>query len=289
MTVSFRALLRRSAPAALAASLLLACSEPPAPPAPDYWAGPASGSTWQEVFRDDFDGASGTLPSAATWNVELVDAPFNREMQSYTNSPDNIGLDGNGHLVFTARVSAPGSVQPYTSARVNSKGHLQPRYGRIEARIKIPAGKGLWPAFWMLGADIDSVSWPACGETDIVEIGGSNPALITGSLHGPDYHEANALHGSYEKPQGSFADDFHVYALEWTANGMRWLIDEIPFAWRTPEGMAERNLGWIFDKPQFVILNLAVGGIYDGTPDGATPFPSQMLIDYVKVSTLQGG
>jgi beta-glucanase (GH16 family) len=264
------------------------CSLPPDPPKEDFWAGPVTGSTWKEVFRDDFEGASGTQPNPAYWNLEVVPAPYNGEEQYYTNRPENVALDGTGNLVITAlREALPdGNGQPYTSGRINTKGHFEPTYGRIEARVKIPAGKGLWPAFWMLGGDIDRVGWPACGEADIIEIGGSTPGRITGSLHGPVYNGTDALHQSYTKPSGGYDDDFHVYALEWTAQGMRWLIDEQPFAWRTPEGLREERYTWVFDKPMFVILNLAVGGIYDGAPNGSTPFPSRMLVDYVKVSTL---
>ena len=131
------------------------------------------------------------------------------------------------------------------------------------------------------------MNWPACGEVDIFENGGSNPAQITGSLHAPGYNAGSALHGRYNKPTGSFADGFHVYALEWQPSGMRWLVDEVPFAWRTPKGLADIYKTWDFDHPMYAILNLAVGGIFDGDPDAATPMPSQMLIDYVKVSAFR--
>lgn len=272
--------------------LLAGCSLPPPEASADYWSGPAVGSTWTEVFRDDFDGALGSSPNPANWNLEVVEAPYNDEQQFYTGRPENVALDGNGQLVITARrETLPGangeaSKQPYTSGRINTKGRFEPTYGRIEARMKIPAGKGIWPAFWMLGGDIDRVNWPDCGEIDIVEVGGSNPAKVTGSLHGPGYSGTDALNQSIVDPNGGYDDGFHVFALEWTAKGMRWLIDEQPFAWRTPDGMREERSTWIFDKPMFVILNLAVGGVYDGKPNDATPFPSQLLVDYVKVSTL---
>ena len=286
MSFSFHA-----AAALLGASFFIglsACSSPP-PDGADFW---APQGTFQPLFTEDFDGPAASQPSAATWNIEVTGSPYNKELEYYTSRTNNVMLDGAGHLVLTAQkeqfVDASGvmSNQPYTSGRINTQGKLTPKYGRIEARIKVPAGKGLWPAFWLLGQDIDTVQWPACGEVDIFELGGSNPKLITGSLHATGYSAGSALHGRYTKESGSFADDFHVYALEWAADGMRWLVDEVPYAWRTPQGLAQRGATWQFDKPMFIILNLAVGGIYDGDPNAGTPMPSQVIVDYVKVSTL---
>jgi beta-glucanase (GH16 family) len=266
-----------------------ACSAPPPSFGPaDYWE-PPKGS-WQPTFSEEFEGPEGSAPNPSSWNVIVNGSPFNEEKEYYTNRASNVMLDGSGHLLITARkesfVDASGvtSSLPYTSGRLETKGHVEPLYGRIEARIQLPAGKGLWPAFWLLGADIDTVNWPACGEIDIFELGGSKPTLITGSLHATGYSGGSALHGNYTKQSGSFADGFHVYALEWQADGMRWLVDEVPYAWRTPQGLANTYKTWAFDHPMYVIVNLAVGGLYDGNPTDATPMPSQMLVDYVKVS-----
>ena len=288
MSVSFHAVAVLGA--ALSFAGLSACSQPPAQAGADFWAGPKG--TWQPVFSDDFEGPSGSAPNPASWNIEVGPSRFNMEQEYYTSRPSNVMLDGSGHLVVTAQkesfsdASGAASMRAYTSARINTQGKVMPLYGRIEARIKVPAGKGLWPAFWMLGQNIDEVGWPACGEADIFELGGSTPALITGSLHAPGYSESNALHGRYTKPTGTFADDFHLYALEWTSDGMRWLIDEVPYAWRTPQGLANNFQVWAFDHPMFIILNLAVGGVYDGPVDATTPMPSQFSVDYVKVSKL---
>ena len=273
----------------VALASLSACSQPPEAAA-TTWAGPKG--TWQAVFTDDFDGPAGNAPNAANWNVNVNGSPYNDELEYYTNRSSNVMLDGNGHLVLTAQhesfVDANGqtSAQPFTSGRLDTKGKVSPRYGRIEARVKVPSGKGLWPAFWMLGQNIDTVMWPKCGEVDIVELGGSQPARITGSFHAPGYNAGNALHGRLTKTFGSFADDFHVFAFEWAADGARWLVDEVAFTSRTPQGMAEAGFTWIFDQPMYMILNLAVGGIYDGDPDSATPMPSSFVVDYVKVSKL---
>jgi beta-glucanase (GH16 family) len=285
---------RFSIAAPVLGALLLAgaagCSAPPAQAGPDFWAGPKG--TWQEVYRDDFNGPSGGPADSSSWNESVMATPYNKELEYYTTRPDNLMLDGNGNLVITARseffVDPNGvkSTQPYTSGRLDTHGHVEPLYGRIEARIKVPAGKGLWPAFWLLGKNIDTVNWPACGEVDILEMRGSAPNVITGSLHGPGYSDTTPFHDNFTLPSGTFADDFHVFALEWTAEGMRWLVDEQPFSWRTPQGMSAAYQTWIFDQPVYIILNLAVGGIYDGDPNASTPMPAQMLVDYVKVSTL---
>ncbi len=278
-----------SALGALTSALaLVGCSAPPAESGPDYWAGPEG--RWQLVYADDFDGPAGSRANASAWNERVVAAPYNGEKQYYTDRPNNVMLDGTGNLLITAQseyfVNTAGvaSTQPYTSGRLDTQTLVQPKYGRIEARIKVPSGKGLWPAFWLLGSNIDAVSWPKCGEIDIMELGGSTPNAIAGSVHGPGYEDGST--GRYNLPSGSFADAFHVFALEWTADGMRWLIDEQPYFWRTPAGMINLHLTWIFDQPMFILLNLAVGGIYDGEPDATTPLPAQMLVDYVKVSTL---
>jgi beta-glucanase (GH16 family) len=277
-------------PGALLLAGLAGCSDPPPEAGADYWAGPTG--TWQEVYRDDFDGPSGTAANASSWNENVNGAPFNHELEYYTNRPDNLMLDGAGDLVITARSeyfvdpSGVTSTQPYTSGRLDTLGHVEPQYGRIEARIKLPAGKGLWPAFWLLGKNFGSVGWPACGEIDILEMRGSAPNAITGSLHGPGYADTTPFSGDFTLPSGTFADAFHVFALEWTAEGMRWLVDEQPFGSRTPQGLTNQYSTWIFDQPMYIILNLAVGGIYDGDPSASTPMPAQMLVDYVKVSTL---
>jgi beta-glucanase (GH16 family) len=273
-----------------ALSLLAGCSVPPPASTGDDWAGPQG--TWQEVFRDDFEGPAGSAPDSASWNETVNGKPDNGELEYYTNRPSNLALDGAGNLVIQAQSEhyayATGltSTQPYTSGRLNTQGHVQPQYGRIEARIKLPKGKGLWPAFWLLGQNIDQVGWPDCGEVDILEMRGSSPSSISGSMHGPNYSGTAALSVDYGLPSGSFADDFHVFALEWTADGMRWLVDEHVFHSRTKQGMADIGKTWVFDQPVFIILNLAVGGFFDGDPDSATVFPSQMLVDYVKVSKL---
>lgn len=273
------------------ASLALAvvgCGNPPTP-AVEVWTAPST--PWVEVWRDDFNGPAQSAPESTHWNVEEKAGEFNDELEHYTNDRRNSYQDGSGHLVIQALkeiyVDAAGarSTMPYTSARLNTRGKHEHTYGKFEARIKLPAGKGIWPAFWMLGNNIDN-GWPECGEIDILEMHGSRPNLIDGSLHGPGYSASNSYHASYVLPSGSLADDFHVYAVEWTPQGVRWLVDGQQYHVKTPEGVAQSDHTWVFDHPFFLILNLAVGGVFDGNPDASTLFPQQMLIDYVSVSQL---
>jgi beta-glucanase (GH16 family) len=216
----------------------------------------------------------------------------NQELEYYTNSTRNAALDGNGNLVITARKENPagyncwyGSCQ-YTSARLNTAGRFTQAYGRFEARIKIPRGQGLWPAFWMLG-DNASAGWPGRGEIDVMENVGKEPSTIHGSLHGPGYSGGNPLPGSYTLSGGrAFADDFHVFAIDWAPGSVAFSVDGVQYSRHTPADT--HGNPWVYDHPFFMILNVAVGGAWPGSPDAGTVFPQQMVIDYVHVYP-QGG
>jgi beta-glucanase (GH16 family) len=254
---------------------------------------PETGQDWVDVWRDDFDGPAQGAPDATWWNVEYRPMGYNGELDFNTNERRNSYTDGNGNLVIQALeeryVEASGvtSTQPYTSARLNTQGKMEQTYGKFEARIKLPqGGRGVWPAFWMLGNDIDSIGWPDCGEVDILEWRGSKPRTITGSLHGPGYSGGNSFNDSQSLASGSFADEFHVFAFEWTADAARWSIDGVPYFVKTKQGVENTGARWAYDHPFFIILNLAIGGIFDGTPGPDTVFPQQMLIDYVSVAQL---
>lgn len=266
------------------------CSNAPEPPT-EKWTAPTG--SWVEVWRDDFDGPAHGAPDDAFWNVEVRPTAFNDELQYTTNERKNSFLDGHGHLVIRAYqenyVDQNGakSAQPYTSARLNTAGKVEHTYGRFEARIKLPqGGKGVWPAFWMLGNDHHELGWPECGEVDIMEMGGSNPRLIDGSLHGPGYSAGNAYHNYYELASGSFGDDFHVFTFEWTEDATRWLVDGTQYYVKTREGIELSGHRWVYDHPFYIIVNLAIGGVYDGDPDSSTVFPQEMSIDYITISKL---
>jgi len=202
----------------------------------------------------------------------------NNELQYYTDRPENIKVE-NGMLKITARREQFMGAG-YTSARIMSKGKIEQKYGRIEARIKLPWGKGLWPAFWLLGADIDEVSWPACGEIDIMEYLGNNPTSVFGTLHGPGYSGGEAISKNYTLSNNRFDNDFHIFGIEWGENYINFYVDDVLYNHLTPEDVTGE---WVFNKPFYIILNMAVGGDYPGSPNSETVFPQEMLIDYVRV------
>ncbi|MFE6039551.1 family 16 glycosylhydrolase [Streptomyces sp. NPDC056452] len=250
----------------------------------------AAAQTWS----DEFNGAAGSAPDASKWTLETGGSGNgNNELQYYTNSTQNASLDGNGNLVITARKSSGSGLQcwygacQYTSARLNTARTFTQAYGRYEARIKIPRGQGIWPAFWMLGDNLGSAGWPNSGEIDIMENVGYEPNTVHGTIHGPGYSGGAGIGASYSLPGGrAFADDFHTFAVDWSPNALVWSVDGQTYQTRTPADLNGNK--WVFDHPFFIILNLAVGGNWPGSPDGSTAFPQTMTVDYVRVSTSDG-
>ncbi len=240
---------------------------------------------WTITFRDEFEGPSGIAPSTDHWIRNTGGGGYgNKELQSYTDGPSNAFLDGKGHLVIEARKEATtgsdGIKCDYSSARLLTKGKFSQKYGRVEARIKLPKGQGIWPAFWMLGDNIDIAGWPSCGEIDIIESVGPVVKTVFGTLHGPGYSGADGIQGKLEV-QKSLADDFHVYAVEWEPGEIRWYFDDKCYQTITKDKVPGK--GWPYDQPFFIILNLAVGGYWPGNPDATTVFPQRLVIDYVRV------
>ncbi|MEM1212680.1 MAG: glycoside hydrolase family 16 protein [Planctomycetota bacterium] len=246
---------------------------------------------WVLTFAEEGDGEAGGAPAAERWVTEVGGGGWgNNEFQTYTAGNGNAFYDGQGNLVIEARretVTGPDGVRrDYTSARLITKGRFEQRYGRFEARIQIPRGQGVWPAFWMLGASFPEVGWPGCGEIDIMENIGRELDKVHGTLHGPGYSASDGLAGTYEHPDGgAFADGFHVYAVEWDASGIRWFVDGVQYHERTPADVGGAGEGrWVFDDgPFFLLLNVAVGGYWPGYPDETTPLPQRMVVDYVRV------
>ncbi|TVQ15228.1 MAG: glycoside hydrolase family 16 protein [Bacteroidetes bacterium] len=234
---------------------------------------------WRLVWSDEFDGAAGELPDPANWTFDLgtgEDGWGNQELQSYTNNPANVSLDGQGNLVITAIQDG----NSFTSARIKTQGLFSQQYGRFEARLKTPYGPGLWPAFWMLGDNVETVGWPQCGEIDIMELRGQEPQTIHGSIHGPGYSAGNPVSKSYTLVNGRFDAEYHVFAIEWDEDKIDFFVDDYLYQRiETTDVPGE----WVFDQPFFIILNVAVGGDYVGFPTAQTPFPQKMIIDYVKV------
>ena len=245
---------------------------------------------WKLVWQDEFDGPVGTLPDSTQWGYDLGGNGWgNKEHQYYTDRPENAAMDGQGALVITARKTDPASSSDlfcwngacqYTSARLLTKSKFEFTYGRVEARIKIASGQGLWSAFWALGANFYQTSWPNCGEIDILENVGKEPSTVHGTVHGPGYSGANGIGGPYTLSSGHFADDFHVYAIEWEPQEIRWSVDGQQYFSVSPNRVSGK---WVFDHPFFIIMNLAVGGLWPGYPDATTVFPQTMKVDYVRV------
>ena len=246
---------------------------------------------WRLVWADEFDGAAAAAVDARKWTEEVGGGGWgNKELQFYTAGAKNASLDGRGFLVIRAVAETlPESFKcwygpcRYTSARLVTRGKFGQTYGRFEARLRVPAGQGLWPAFWLLGEDITRVGWPACGEIDVMENIGREPSVVHGTVHGPGYSGANGLGAAYELPAGRrFADDFHTFAVEWEPNVIRWYVDGHHYHTLTPDKLPA-NAKWVFDHPFFILLNVAVGGQWPGDPDKTTTFPQTMTVDYVRV------
>ncbi len=227
---------------------------------------------------DDFLGPTGAPPNPALWTTDLgssAEHGWERgSLQTYTDSPENVRLDGYGNLVIEARKSADG----YTSARLVTRGKLLFPYGTIAARIKMPAGQGIWPAFWMLGANIDAVGWPQCGEIDIMEV------VNTGSTYNIALHAPNAD----VEQKGEIADlaaDFHDYWMTRREHSITVGVDGTTLATFTPDSLPKES-EWVFDKLMFALLNVAVGGDWPGPPDSSTHFPAAMIVDWFSYQPL---
>ena len=247
---------------------------------------------WTLVWSDEFNGPNGSAADPAKWTLETGGNGWgNNELEYYTNRLQNAQIQ-NGNLVITARAEKytgpDGVTRDYTSARLKTQGKFSQTYGRFEARIKIPYGQGLWPAFWMLGSDIDQIGWPSCGEIDIMENIGREPAIVHGTIHGPGYSGAGGIGTAFTLPSGRFADDFHVFAVEWEPNVIRFYVDDNLYATRTPADLP-KNTQWVYNKPFFLLLNVAVGGGWPGSPDATTVFPQVMTVDYLRVYQRQAG
>lgn len=245
---------------------------------------------WNLIWSDEFDGEAGTPINSRYWSNDIGGHGWgNNELQYYTTRSENASLDGNGNLAIVAREENPlnyncryGACR-YTSARILTQGKFEFTYGRVEARLQIPYGQGIWPAFWMLGANFNTVGWPGSGEIDIMENVGHEPRTTHGTIHGPGYSGANGIGGS-NHGSAPFADDFHVYAIEWDPNVIRWYVDGELFNTITVNHL--RGRPWVYDHDFFLILNVAVGGNWPGSPDETTVFPQTMLVDYVRVYQL---
>ncbi len=233
------------------------------------------------VMSDEFDTEG--APNSAIWNYNIGTGENgwgNGELQYYTDRTENVTVQ-NGVLIITAKEESFEGAN-YTSARLLTKGKFEQTYGRFEARIKLPWGKGIWPAFWLLGDDSNGTEiWPQIGEIDIMEYVGNHPTKVFGTVHGPGYSGAEGITKSYELEGDRFDTGFHVFGIEWGPDYINYYVDDVLYNQITPEDVTGE---WVFNRgPFYIILNVAVGGALPGSPNAETVFPQNMLVDYVRV------
>ena len=257
---------------------------------------PVYGQAWRVVWSDEFNStAPGAMPDGSKWTYDQGAGGYgNGELQTYCKpgvdaapcvaASPNAYQDGHGHLVIEARRDSTGD---WTSARLKTQGLYQVQYGRVEARIKLPVGAGLWPAFWMLGSNVKTVGWPQCGEQDIMEwVQSYGPGATSSTTHGPGYSGGSGITAQSSLPQGGRVDDgYHIYGVTWSPNRIEYYRDTPGnvFLTLTPASLPA-GAAWVYDHPFYILLNLAIGGGgFPGTTDSTTPPRAQMLVDYVRV------
>lgn len=231
------------------------------------------------TMQDEFD-VAGT-PNDKIWGYDIgtgTNGWGNNELQYYTDRSSNVEVK-DGMLKITA-IKEDYEGAAYTSARLLTKGKFDQKYGRFEARMKLPWGQGMWPAFWLLGADFDTAGWPHCGEIDIMENRGAEPTKVSGTVHGPGYSAGNSVGKEFSLTDDRFDTGFHIFGIEWGEDYINYYVDDVLYNQITP---ADVNGEWVFDQPFFIIINLAVGGNFGGPPNDATVFPQEMLVDYIRI------
>ena len=269
--------------AALALLALSACAGArlPAPAA-------AAPERWRTIFADEFDGPDGAPPDRQRWTFDTGGWGWgNQELQYYLDGAGNAFQRG-GRLHLVARAGDVEGLDcwygpcAYGSARITTKGQFAFTHGKVSARLKVPKGQGLWPAFWMLGANIDGVPWPACGEIDVMEVVGREPRVSHGTIHAPGAFGPKGPSGTWSPARGEVGDEFHVFAVEREPGRLRFSVDGEPYATRTPADLPPDAM-WVFEHDFVLLLNLAVGGTWPGAPDASTSFPAELLVDWVRV------
>ena len=255
---------------------------------------PAPRERWVQVWSDEFDGAAGAGVDTTKWRYDTTDGCAsgncgwgNKEKEYYRADPANIAVDGSGRLTIVAR-TAPAGLRcyygpcRYTSAKITTRGRFAFAPGRVVGRIRLPAGQGLWPAFWMMGYGDPAAPWPDCGEIDIMENRGSAPSTTSSALHGPGYSGNTPFVHAHTLTHDTFSDAFHTFAVEWDSLEVRWFVDDT-MHYRVTRAEAERFGRSVLDQPFYLLLNLAVGGHFDGDPRSDAILPAAVLVDYVRV------
>jgi beta-glucanase (GH16 family) len=236
----------------------------------------------QITWSDEFDGPADSAINEELWNFDVGNGDGgwgNSQLEFDTPYTSNVSLDGEGNLQIVARQEAYGGFD-YTSGRIHTRDKAVVGFGRVEARLKMPFGAGLWPAFWLLGTDFPTIGWPACGEIDIMELDGAYPLELHGTVHGPGYSGGSGVGSVWSSPQ-PLTSDFHVYAVDIEPDRLSFWIDDVLTQVLTPEDLPSGTT-WVFNGQFFVLLNLAIGGHFVDSPDFTTQFPATYLIDYVR-------
>ena len=238
------------------------------------------------VMSDEFDTEG--APNSTIWNFDIGNGEGtpagagwgNGELQYYTDRSENVTVQ-NGLLIITAKEEQFNGSN-YTSAKLLTRGNFEQTYGRFEARIKLPWGQGIWPAFWLLGDDSNGAEvWPQIGEIDIMEYVGSHPTKVFGTVHGPGYSGGESISKSFELEADRFDTGFHIFGIEWGPDYINYYVDDVLYNQITPEDVTGE---WVFNGgPFYIIINMAVGGALPGSPNEETVFPQNMLVDYVRV------
>jgi beta-glucanase (GH16 family) len=259
-----------------------ATGSPSAKPRPAA-AAATSAQQWKLTWSDEFSGAAGSPPDPSKWTHDTGGTGWgNNELEYYTDSTANAALDGQGDLVVTASTNGASSLScwygpcDYTSARLNTLGLFSQEYGRFSARIELPQGQGIWPSFWAMGDNLNSVGWPQAGEIDTMYMYGNQTSQIMDGLAGPSYSPT----GSDTLPSGAFSGGFHTFSVDWYPDHISFAVDGVVYS---TEYRVQAGNGWVFDHPFFLLLNLAVGGNQPGDPNSSTTFPQRMLVDWVRV------
>lgn len=232
---------------------------------------------WTLVWQDEFEGAE---INTAYWTHEIGGHGWgNAELQYYTDFAANSFIE-DGHLIIQA-LEEEYDGRAYTSARLITMDKVEVTYGRVEARLQLPHGRGIWPAFWMMGADFPDIGWPLSGEIDIVEHIGQEPETVYAHIHGPGYSRNESVGAAFDLGRPA-SERFYEFAIEWEEEEIRWYVDDLLVFTVVPDDLPG---DWVFDHPFFLVLNLAVGGHWPGPPDETTQFPQRLVVDYVRVYT----
>jgi beta-glucanase (GH16 family) len=258
---------------------------------PDDASGAEALPGWTLTWSDEFNGPDGSAVDATKWKHDVGGTGWgNNELEYYTDGTQNAVVEG-GNLVVTATNQGASQYKcsygtcQYTSARLLTQGLFAQQYGRFEARAQMPTGKGLWPAIWALGDNINTVSWPACGEIDFMETIGTDISTNHGSLHMPSSYGPS---GTFKLPNGaSFADAFHTFAFEWEPGTVRFYVDDQLYETQDKSAVPSGDT-WEFDHPFFLLINVAVGGQWPGSPDSTTTFPQTLKVDWVRAYQRDG-